>query len=227
MKRVVALSSADLDVLQAVGIDPPAAWAADGTGPRPWRRRPAPPTPDRGGPGLPDLRSLVPFGPEAIALAAADVTEAQLRGYERLATVIADPAGRPGWRRHVELVAGATGRDPARAVDGAARELDRWSGAQRDAGVHTFVVVVATGADPDTPVATLARDAPLGAELRDLGFDLRAQARPLPYRQLGGPGVRVVRVDPRDGDLVAAVRQPSVTSLPWALGRLVGERESA
>lgn len=224
VRRVAALSSADLDVLLALDIDPTAAWAAEGTGPRPWRDQPAPPSPDWDGPGLPSLRSLVPFGIDAFALATADVSEAQLRGYERLATVIIDPAGRPGWREHLELVADAADRDSGPAIEATTRALDTWARSQRDLGVDSFVVVIGTGADPDTPVATLAADSPLGAEIRELGFDVRARARPVPYRELGGPGVQVVRVDPRDGDLVAAVRQPSVTSLPWALDRLVRGR---
>lgn len=221
VRRIVALSSADLDVLRAVDIDPTAAWAVEGTGPRPWREMPTPPAPEWDGPGMPSLRSLVPFGIDAFALAAADVSESQLRGYERLATVIIDPAGRPGWREHLELVAQVADRDPGPARETTGRELDAWARSQRAAEVDTFVVVIGTGADPDTPVATLAADSPFGAEIRELGFDVRALARPTPYRQLEGSGVRIVRVDPRDSDLVAAVRQPSVTSLPWALGRLV------
>lgn len=224
VRRVAALSSADLDVLLTLDLDPTAAWAVEGTGPRPWRDQPAPPSPDWDGPGLPSLRSLVPFGIDAFALAAADVSESQLRGYERLATVIIDPAGRPGWQKHLELVAEAADRDPGPAIETTTSALDAWARSQRDLGVDSFVVVIGTGADPDTPVATLAADSPLGAEVRELGFDVHARARPVPYRELGGSGVQVMRVDPRDGDLVAAVRQPSVTSLPWALDRLVEGR---
>lgn len=224
VRRVISLSSADLDVLLALGIEPHAAWAADGTGPRPWREAPSPPAPDWDGPGLPSLRSLLPFGFDAVALAAADASEAQLRGVERLATVIADPDGRPGWRRHLELVADAADRDPTPSANSAERELETWARGQRRLGVEALVVVVATGARPDTPVATLDARSPLGAEVRDLGFDVVSRPDPTPYRDLRRPGVQVVRVDPRDGDLVAAVRQPSVTSLPWALGRLVEGR---
>lgn len=220
VRRVVALSSADLDVLLALDMNPTAAWAAEGTGPRPWRERPAPPSPDWGGPGLPSLRSLVPFGLDAFALAAADVSESQLRGYERLATVIIDPAGRPGWREHLELVAEAADRDPGPAMAATSHALDAWGRSQRELGVASVVVVIATGAGPDTPVATLAADSPLGAEIRELGFDVLSRARPVPYRELRGPGVQILRVDPRDGDVVAAVRQPSVSNLHWLLDRL-------
>ncbi|EYT63287.1 hypothetical protein H483_0107680 [Dietzia sp. UCD-THP] len=227
VRRVVALSSADLDALVALGMEPEAAWAVDGTGPRPWRDRPSPPAPDWGGPGLPSLRSLLPFGADAFALAAADVSEAQLRGYEQLATVIADPDGRPGWRRHLELVAEAVHRDPNRAAASAEEALDGWAEGQRRLGVEALAVVVGTGARPDTPVATLDGRSPLADEIRELGFDIVSHREPVPYRQLRRPGVQVVRVDPRDDDLVAAVRQPSVSSLPWALGRLVEGRRPA
>ena len=227
VRRVITLSSADLDVLLALGMEPEAAWAADGTGPRPWRESPAPPAPDWDGPGLPSLRSLLPFGFDGVALAAADVSQAQLRGVERLATVIADPEGRPGWRRHLELVAGAVDRDPGPPAGTAEQALETWAGGQRRLGVEVLAVVVATGARPDTPVATLDDRSPLGAEIRELGFDVFSYPDPAPYRDLRRPGVQVVRVDPRDGDLVAAVRQPSVTSLPWALQRLVEGRRPA
>ena len=70
-------------------------------------------------------------------------------------------------------------------------------------------------------------DSPLGAEIRALGFEVDARAEPRPYRELRRPGVQVARVDPRDDDLVAAVRQPSATSLPWVLDRLVRGRRPA
>ena len=227
VRRVITLSSADLDVLLALEEEPTAAWAADGTGPRPWRVRPAPPAPDWDGPGLPSLRSLLPFGVDAFALAAADASESQLRGFERLGGVIVDPDGRPGWREHLELVAAAVDRDPDPAADVAGEALDAWTRGQQRLGVDALVVVVGTGARPDTPVATLARRSPLGREIRALGLDMISYPEPTPYRDLRRPGVQVVRVDPRDGDLVAAVRQPSVTSLPWALGRLVRGRRPA
>lgn len=157
-------------------------------------------------------------------LAAADATEPELRGYEQLATVIVDPQGRPGWRGHLDLVADAVDRDPA-AVTGSTEEaLGEWTEGQRRIGVDALVVVIGTGARPDTPVATLAAESPLGAEIRALGFDVDSRPDPVPYRDLRQPGVQVVRVDPRDDDLVAAVRQPSVASLPWALERLVRDR---
>ncbi|MFN3601282.1 MAG: ABC transporter substrate-binding protein [Dietzia sp.] len=227
VRRVFPLSSADMDVVLALGLEPAAAWAADGTGPRPWRDQPSPPEPDWDGPGLPSLRSLLPFGVDAFSLAAADVSEAQLRGLEQLATVIVDPDGRPGWRQHLGLVAEAVGRDPARATATADEALDAWARGQRGLGVDALVVVVGTGARPDTPVATLDERSPLGGEIRELGFDVVSHPEPTPYRQLRRPGVQVVRVDPRDGDLVAAVRQPSVSSLPWALDRLVEGRRPA
>lgn len=227
VRRVIPLSSADLDVMLALGMDPEAAWAADGTGPRPWREAPSPPAPDWDGPGLPSLRSLLPFGADAFALATADVTRAQLRGFEQLATVIVDPDGRPGWRRHLELLGGAVDRDPVPAAATADRALDAWARGQRGLGVDALVVVVGTGARPDTPVATMAAASPLGAEIRDLGFEVVSHTEPVPYRDLRRPGVQVVRVDPRDGDLMAAVRQPSATSLPWALERLTGDRRPA
>ena len=224
VRRVLALSSADLDVLHALGVEPEAAWAVDGTGPRPWRELPAPPAPEWSGPGLPSLRSVLPFGADAFAMATADASTAQLRDYERLATVIVDPAGRPGWRDHLDLLAGATDRDGGPAAEVTGRALEAWTGGQRRLGTRALAVVVGTGARPDTPVATLAADSPLGAEIRALGFDVLANPDPVPYRQLRRAGVQVVRVDPRDGDLVAAVRQPSVSSLPWALGQLVEGR---
>lgn len=227
VRRVFTLSSADLDVLLALDREPAAAWAADGTGPRPWRDRVAPPAPDWGGPGLPSLRSLLPFRVDAFALAAADASESQLRGLERLAGVIVDPGGRPGWREHLDLVAAAVDRDPDPAAGVAEEALDAWTGGQRRLGVRALVVVVGTGARPDTPVATLGEGSPLGGEIRRLGLEVISYAEPTPYRELRRPGVQVVRVDPRDGDLVAAVRQPSVTSLPWALGRLVEGRRPA
>ncbi|AWH95715.1 ABC transporter substrate-binding protein [Dietzia psychralcaliphila] len=224
IRRVIPLSSADLDVVLALGVEPEAAWAEDGSGPRPWRDHPSPPAPDWGGPGLPSLRSLLPFGVDAFALAAADVSEAQLRGFEQLATVIVDPAGRPGWRQHLKLVGEALHRDPAPAAAAAEEALDAWARAQRGLGVDALVVVVGTGARPDTPVATLDDRSPLGGEIRELGFDVVSHREPIPYRQLRRPGVQVVRVDPRDGDVVTAVRQPSVSSLPWVLDRLVEGR---
>lgn len=227
VRSVIALSSADLDVLLALGVEPEAAWAADGTGPRPWRDAPSPPAPDWDGPGLPSLRSLLPFRFDAVALAAADASEAQLRGVERLATVIADPGGRPGWRRHLELVADAADRDPTPAAESAEEALETWTRGQRRLGVEALVVVIATGARPDTPVATLDARSPLGAEIRELGVDVLSRPDPTPYRDLRRPGVQVARVDPRDGNLVAAVRQPSVSSLPWALARLVEGRRPA
>lgn len=224
VRRVVALSSADLDVLTALGVDPVAAWAQDGTGPRPWRDRPAPPAPAWDGPGLPTLRALLPFGAGAFALAAADVTEAQLRAYEQLATVIAAPDGRPGWREHLDLVAAAVDRDPAPAADRADGELGAWARGQRALGVTALAVVLSTGARPDTPVATLSAASPFAREIRDLGFDVVAHDEPVPYRELRRRGVQVVRVDPRGADVVAAVRQPSVLSLPWVLDTLVTGR---
>lgn len=226
-RRLIALSSADLDVLHALGREPEAAWAVDGTGPRPWRERPAPPRPGWEGPGLPGLRSLLPFGVDAFVLAAADVSADQLRGYERLAAVIVDPEGRPGWRAHLDLVAGALDRDPAPAAGPTEEALDAWTRGRRRLGVEALAVVVGTGARPDTPVATLAADSPFGAEVRALGVDVLAHGEPRPYRELRRPGVQVVRVDPRDDDLVAAVRQPSVASLPWALEQLVRGRRPA
>lgn len=223
-RRVIALSSADLDVLLALDTEPVAAWAHEGTGPRPWRMRPGPPAPEWDDPGPPSLRSLLPFGVDAFAMAAADVSESQLRGYERLAAVIVDPAGRPGWREHLELIAEAVGADAGPVADVTEEALDTWAERQRGSGVESFVVVIGTGADPDTPVATLDADSPLGEELRALGFEVIAHPEPIAFRELRGPGVQVVRVDPRDGDLVAAVRQPSVASLPWALERLVRGR---
>ncbi|WP_346034507.1 ABC transporter substrate-binding protein [Dietzia natronolimnaea] len=227
VRRVMPLSSADLDVVLALGLEPEAAWAADGTGPRPWRDRPSPPAPDWGGPGLPSLRSLLPFGVDAFALAAADVSESQLRGFEQLATVIVDPGGRPGWRTHLGVVAGAVDRDPDRIAATAEGALDSWTRGQRRLGVDAVAVVIGTGARPDTPVATLHDGSPFATEIRDLGVDVISHPEPVPYRELRRPGVQVVRVDPRDGDLVAAVRQPSVSSLPWALGRLVEGRRPA
>lgn len=224
VRRVVALSSADLDVLHALEKEPVAAWAIDGTGPRPWRGHPAPQAPEWDGPGLPSLRSLLPYGMDAFAMAAADASLTQLRGFERLATVIVDPGGRPRWRDHLELMAEAVGGDPSPSVDGTSARLDAWARGQRRLGVEEFVVVVATGARPDTPVATLAADSPLGAEIGALGFEVVYRAEPTPYREFRRRGVQVVRVDPRDGDLVAAVRQPSVSSLPWALERLAQGR---
>lgn len=226
-RRLIALSSADLDVLHALDREPTAAWAVDGTGPRPWRDHPAPPSPEWDGPGLPSLRSLLPFGVDAFVLVAADVTGPELRGYEQLATVIVDPQGRPGWRDHLDLVAGAVDRDPTPAAETAEKALEEWSEGQRRLGVDALVVVIGTGARPDTPVATLAATSPLGAEIRALGFDVDSRPDPVPYRDLRRPGVQVVRVDPRDDDLVAAVRQPSVASLPWALERLTRGRRPA
>ena len=223
-RRVVALSSADLDVLLALGVEPTAAWAAEGTGPRPWRRQPAPPAPDWGQPGPPSLRALLPFGVDAFAMGAAEATESQMRAYERLGAVIADPAGRPGWREHLDLIAEAVGRDPVPVDEATSEALETWAERQRSMGVDTVVVVIATGADPDTPVATLAADSPLATELDSLGFSVLAHPEPVPFRDLRRPGVQVVQVDPRDEDLVAAIRQPSVTSLPWALERLVRGR---
>lgn len=223
-QRVIALSSADLDVLLALGHEPTAAWAVEGTGPRPWRRQSAPPAPDWDEPGPPSLRSLLPFGLDAFAMAAADATESQMRAYERLGAVIADPAGRPGWQDHLDLIAEAVRRDPGPATGSTTQALGTWAERQRSIGVDTFVVVVGTGADPDTPVATLAADSPLGAGLRTLGFDVLDHPDPVPLGDLRRPGVQVVRVDPRDADLVAAIRQPSVTALPWALERLVWGR---
>lgn len=226
-RRVVALSSADLDVLVALDREPTAAWAADGTGPRPWRERPAPPSPEWDEAGPPSLRSLLPFGADAFAMAATDVSESQLRAYEQLAAVIVDPAGRPGWRDHLNLIADAVGEDPDEIAEATAKEVETWAERQRRLGVSSVVVVIGTGADPDTPVATLDADSPLGAELRALGFDVISHPEPVAYRSLRGRGVQVVRVDPRDSDLVAAVRQPSVTSLPWALERLARGRRPA
>lgn len=223
-RRVIALSSADLDVLLALGHEPTAAWAVEGTGPRPWRRQPAPPAPDWNQPGPPSLRSLLPFGVDAFAMATADATESQMRAYERLGAVIADPAGRPGWRDHLDLIAGAVGRDPGPVAESTTQALEAWAEGQRSIGVDTFVVVIGTGADPDTPVATLAADSPLGAEFGALGFDVLDRPESVPFGDLRRPGVQVVRVDPRDADLVSAIRQPSVTALPWALERLVRGR---
>ena len=227
VRRVVTLSSADLDVLLALGRDPAAAWAVDGTGPRPWRDTPAPPAPEWAGPGLPSLRSLLPLGMDAFAMAAADASVAQLRGYERLATVIVDPEGRPLWRDHLNLIADAVGVDPAPATAVTTDRLDAWARGQRRLGVEELVVVVGTGARPDTPVATLAADSPLGNEIRELGFEVGHRFEPTPYREFRRRGVQVVRVDPRDDDLVSAVRQPSVSSLPWALDQLVRGRRPA
>lgn len=226
-RRLIALSSADLDVLRALDREPTAAWAVEGTGPRPWRERPAPPTPAWDGPGLPSLRSLLPFGVDAFVLAAADVTESELRGYEQLATVIVDPEGRPGWRGHLDLVAGAVDRDPSPAAEATEEALETWADGQRRLGVESLAVVIGTGARPDTPVATLVAQSPFGAEVRALGFSVVSRPVPVPYRDLRRRGVQVVRVDPRDDDLVAAVRQPSVSSLPWALERLVRGRRPA
>lgn len=226
-RRIVSLSSADLDVLVALGVEPVAAWASDGTGPRPWRRRPAPPGPKWNGPGLPTLQTLVPWAPGAFALAAADPSVRELRGLEQLAVVIAGPAGRPEWRQHLDIVAKAVGGDPRPAADAANRELSRWARGQRRIGVTGFVVVVGPGARPDTPVATVARDAPLAREIAALEFDVASHAEPVAYRDLRRKGVQVVRVDPRDRDLLAAMRQPSVSSLPWALARLVRGRRPA
>lgn len=223
-RRVIALSSADLDVLVALEHEPEVAWAADGTGPRPWRQQAAPPAPAWDGPGLPSLGALVLFGVDAFAMAAADATESQLRAYERLGAVIVGPEGRPGWRDHVVLVADAVGRDPGPVVESTTEALETWAEGQRSRGVESFVVVIGTGADPDTPVATLAADTPLGAELHALGFDVLDRSEAVPSRDLRGDGVQVVRVDPRDADLVAAIRQPSVASLPWALDTLVRGR---
>ena len=225
--RVVALSSADLDVLVELGRDPVAAWAVDGTGPRPWRDHPAPPVPEWDGPGLPSLRSLLPFDMEALAIAAADVSLAQLRGYERMGTVIVDARGRPRWRDHLQLMADAVEGDPSPAAAATKEKLDAWARDQRRRGVEKVVVVLGTGARPDTPVATLAADSPLGVELRELGFEVGYRPEPTSYREFRRRGVLVVRVDPRDDDLVAAVRQPSVSSLPWALERLVRARRPA
>lgn len=224
VERVVSLSSADLDVLVALGVDPVAAFAVDGTGSRPWRNRPAPPEPEWAGPGLPSLRSLMPWAADAFALAAADPTEEQLRDFEQLAAVIADPGGRPGWREHLELVSEAVDRDHVPAADAAERELEKWSREQRRRGVTKIVVVVGAGARPDTPVATLDKRAPLAREIIALGFDVVSHAEPVAYRKLRSRGALVVRVDPRDADVVAAVRQPSVSSLPWVLAKLVRGR---
>ena len=224
VRRVLPLSSADLDVLTALEVEPVAAWAEDGTGPRPWRPAGAPPAPDWDGPGLPSLRALLPFGTDAFALAGADVSEAQLRGFEQLAAVIVDPRGRPRWKAHLELVAAAVDADPRPAAAGVEDVLDGWVRGQRGLGVEALAVVLATGAVPDTPVATLSVDSPLGAEITALGLDVVAHPDVVEYRRLRRPGVQVVRVDPRDGDMVAAVRQPSVLSLPWALERLVRGR---
>ena len=201
------------------------SWAADGTGPRPWRTSPAPPSPDWDQAGPPSLRAVLPFGADAFAVASADLSESQMRAYEQLGAVIADPAGRPGWRAHLDLMADALDRDPGPVADAAARKLETWTEQQRALGVGTFVVVVATGADPDTPVATLAADSPLGSAISDLGFGILAHPGPVPFRRLRTRGVQLVRVDPRDADLVAAIRQPSVTSLPWALEQLVRGRQ--
>ena len=223
-RRVIALSSADLDTLLALSHEPTAAWAVEGTGPRPWRQHSAPPAPDWDEAGPPSLRALLPFGVDAFAMAAADTTESQMRAYERLGAVIADPAGRPGWRAHLDLSAEAVGRDPGPLAESTTQALETWAEGQRSLGVDSFVVVIGTGADPDTPVATLAADSPLNAELRALGFDVLDHPEPVPFRELRRPGVQVVRVDPREDDLVTAIRQPSVTSLPWALERLVQGR---
>ena len=141
--------------------------------------------------------------------------------------MIVDPQGRPGWRDHLDLVAGAVDRDPTPAAEATEEALDTWSEGQRRLGVEALVVVIGTGARPDTPVATLAATSPLGAEIRALGFDVDWRPDPVPYRHLRRTGAQVVRVDPRDDDLVSAVRQPSVTSLPWALDRLVRGRRPA
>ena len=219
-KRVLTLSSADLDVLTALGHTPTAAWAADGTGPRPWRRQAAPPAPEWDGAGPPSLKSLLRFGVDAFALAAADVSRSQLRAYEQLAAVIVGPDGRPGWRDHVDLIADAVDADPREVVRAAKNELETWAEEQRRSGVDGVVVVIGPGEGPDTPVATLDAGSPFGEEVTALGFEVISHPEPVPFRQLRRRGVTVVRVDPRDGDVVAAVRQPSVTSLPWALGRL-------
>lgn len=223
-RRVIALSSADLDVLLALEHEPVAAWAEDGTGPRPWRRHPAPAAPAWDAAGLPSLRALLPFGVDAFAMAAAEASESQMRAYEQLGAVIADPAGRPGWRDHLDLTAEAVGRDPEPVAGATTQALGTWAEGQRSMGAEVFVVVIGTGADPDTPVATLAADSPLGVELRALGFDVLDAPEPVAFRDLRRPGAQVVRVDPRDEDLVAAIRQPSVTSLPWALDRLARGR---
>lgn len=227
VERVVALSSADLDVLVALGRDPVAAWATEGTGPRPWRPRPAPSSPDWGGPGLPSLSSVLPFGADAFALAAADPAEGQLRDYEQLATVIAGPDGRPGWRDHLGMVARAVDADPSGPEGVAQVALEAWLRGQRELGARALVVVVGTGTRPDTPVATLAADAPLCREVADLGLEVVAEPEPVAYRELRRPGVQLVRVDPHDDDVVTAVRQPSVRSLPWVLERLVEGRRPA
>lgn len=160
-------------------------------------------------------------------MAAADLSESQLRSYEQLAAVIVDPTGRPLWREHLDLIAEAVAGDPGPVAGPATRRLDAWAGRQRALRVESFVVVIGTGANADTPVATLAAHAPLGAELEAMDFGVIAYDEPVPFRELRGKGVQVVRVDPRDGDLVAAVQQPSVSSLPWALERLVrGRRPS-
>ena len=126
-RRVIALSSADLDTLVALEHEPVAAWAADGTGPRPWRTSPAPLSPDWDQAGPPSLRAVLPFGADAFAVASADLSESQMRAYEQLGAVIADPAGRPGWRAHLDLMADALDRDPGPVADGAFEHAFRHS----------------------------------------------------------------------------------------------------
>lgn len=169
----------------------------------------------------------MPWAAGAFAIAAADLSARQMRELEQLAVVIASPEGRPGWREHLDIVAEAVDVDPRQAADAAERELEKWAREQRRLGVTGFAVVVGSGARPETSVATVAGDAPVSREISALDFDVISHVEPVAYRDLRRGGVQVVRVDPRDRDLVAAVRQPSVSSLPWALGRLVRGRKPA
>ena len=222
--RVVTLSSADLDVVHALGAVPTAAWATEGTKARPWRRLDTPRTPRWNRPGAPSLASLLPFAPEAIILAAADVTADQMRGYEQIAAVVAHPAGRPGWAEHLELVAAALDRGYTDTLEVTTTALEAWATEQRDRGARRFAVVLATGARPDTPVATLSNRQPLAREIEALGFGILAHDNPVPYRELRTRGVQVVRIDPRNDDIVTAARQPSALSLPWLLPELTRGR---
>lgn len=224
VSRLVTLSSADLDVAHALGLPVAAAWAADGAGPRPWRAAPAPTPVDWTGEGLPDLRSLLPAAPGALLCAAADPSTDQLRAYERLAPVVCGDSGYPAWDEHVRLVAEAAGRRPDDAVRVTTTALDAWASARRRDGCRSLAVVLATGAGDGTPVATLAADAPFARRVAALGFDVVAHPEAVEYGRLRGPGVLVVRVDPGDADMVAAVRQPSTLSLPWALDVLARGR---
>ena len=220
--RVVTLSSVDLDAVAALGRTPVAAWAAGGTGPRPWRRSAAPPAPERDDDrvGPPSPAALLPFAPQAVALAGADVSEAEMRGYEAVCAVVASAEGWPGWRRHLELVAGALGADAGDTVEVTTTALNAWAQARRRAGIGRIALALAPRGSSD-PVATLPASSPLGREVAGLGFDVLARDEPVEARSLAGRGTLVLWADPADDDVATAASGPGALSLPWLLDRLI------